>query len=228
MRKICLVFLILLTACKALPDTKSVSILEMSSCKLPCWNDIIAGQTTQDELLKILENSAVVDQRSIQNVNQPWNIFDNQILFSFERSWILNQQPKIRSYAYITDNKVSELTICGELGISMGDIVSEIGEPESIISGDNVSGDRTVILISSQKGIQYRYSTNPGLNELQYEISQSTEIDCFTLFDPNLYEKMLEAKRFSNGYYNAEETLRVMYPWNGYGNLDEKYPPRQP
>jgi len=43
-----------------------------------------------------------------------------------------------------------------------------------------------------------------------------------------LYEKMLEAKFFSSGSYNAEETLKVMYPWDGYGSLDEKYPPRQP
>ena len=50
------------------------------------------------------------------------------------------------------------------------------------------------------------------MNELEYVINPDVKISCFTLFDPSLYEKLLEAKRFSNGYYNAKETLRVMYP----------------
>jgi hypothetical protein len=102
--------------------------------------------------------------------------------------------------------------------------VEAVGEPEYIISGNDIGGGRTIILIDSQNGVDYSYTTE--LNNL--EITADTPIDCVQSFDPSLFEKMLDAKLFSSGYYNAEETMKVWYPWDGYGNLDEKYPPRQP
>ncbi len=102
--------------------------------------------------------------------------------------------------------------------------MKEVGEPEYIISGNDVGGGRTVILIYPQKGVDYSFTTE--LSNL--EITPETQIDCIHLFDISYYETLLEAGFFSSGYYNAEETMRVWYEWDGYGNLDEKYPPRQP
>ena len=195
---------------------------------MPCWNNIVAGETTEDELLATLENLPEIDPKSIQNTNQAWSIFDNQIFFSFRQGWTLSQRPKLRGYAYTTNSILSELIICGDTKTSIGAIAKQAGEPENIISGDNVTGDRAVILVNSKKGLAYWYSTDPKLDEMHYEIGPETKVGCLALFDSDLYQEMLEAKEFSNGYYNAEETLRVWYPWDGYGNLDEKYPPRQP
>jgi hypothetical protein len=166
-----------------------------------------------------------IDQKSIQNENRPdESIFDNKILFSFHQGWTLSQRPKIEGESRISNDVVSDLIICGEIKTSMGQLVEVVGEPETIISGNNFYGGRTIILTNSQNGVSYWYTTE--LNNL--EITPDTQIECLKIFDPLLYEKMLEAKFFSNGYYNAEETLKVWYPWDGYGNLDEKYPPRQP
>jgi hypothetical protein len=222
MKKLILLIVLFIVSCGK--SSSEISILDRSNCKLPCWNGIVAGQTTEDELLKILGNLPDIDQASIQNSNQPWNIFDNQIFFSFQQGWRLSQRPKLRGEVYITNKRVSELTLCGEINTTMGALVETIGEPEHIISGNNIGGGRTVILTNSRKGVSFSFTTE--LDSL--EITPSTQIDCIRIFDPALYEKMLDARFFSNGYYNAEETLRVWYPWNGYGNLDEKYPPRQP
>ena len=222
MKKLVMLICLFIVACGSSSD--EVSILDRSTCKLPCWNDVVAGQTTEDELLNILENLADVDPETIWNTNQAWNIFDDQVYFSFRQGWTLSQRPILRGEAYITNDTVSELILCGEINTSMGELTEQIGEPEGIVSGNNFYGGRTVILIDSQDGVSYWYTTD--LDKL--EINSDTSIDCLKIFDPSLYEEMLEAKFFSAGYYNAEETLRVMYPWDGYGNLDEKYPPRQP
>jgi hypothetical protein len=223
MKKLILLAFLFVVACGTSSDESS--ILDKSSCNLPCWNNIVAGQTTEAELLKILENLPDIDQKSIQNENRsPESIFGNKILFSFHQGWTLNQRPKIEGESRISNNTVSDLIICGEIKTSIGELVEVVGEPENIISGDNFYGGRTVILTNPQNGVSYWYTTE--LNNL--EITPDTQIDCLKIFDPLLYEEMLEAKFFSNGYYNAEETLKVWYPWNGYGNLDEKYPPRQP
>ncbi len=222
MKNLILLVFLFIVACGT--SSSKSSILDKSSCKLPCWNDIVAGQTTESELLEIIENLPDIDPESIQNNNRPWDIFDNQIFFSFRQGWTLEQRPKLRGYVDIADGIVSVLMFCGEINTTIGALVEKVGEPEFIISGNNIGGGRTVIMTNSQKGVSFSYTTE--LSKL--EMTPDTQIDCVQLFDPSMYEKMLEAKLFSAGYYNAEETLKVMYPWNGYGNLDEKYPPRQP
>ena len=222
MKKIFLLILFFVTACGK--SSTEASILDKSSCRLPCWNDIVPGQTTEDDLLKTLGNLPDIDQASLKNTHQRWNIFDNQIFFSFRQGWTLSQRRKLRGEAHITNPMVSDLIICGEIQTSMGKIVEEIGEPEHIISGNNIPGGRTVILINSESGVQYWFTTELD----NVEITSNTPIDCVGIFDPSMYEKMLGAGLLSNGDYNAEETLKVWYPWNGYGNLDELYPPRQP
>ncbi|MCL4275402.1 MAG: hypothetical protein KJZ77_16135 [Anaerolineales bacterium] len=222
MKRLILFFFLLIVACGSLPD--EYSILDRSNCVLPCWNGITAGQTTEKELLEILKGLPDIDQKTIKITNEPWNIFDNQTFFSFHQNWSLNQAPRLQGYVYIINNEVSKLAFCGEIKTSVGDIIEQIGEPENIISGNNFYGGRTVILVHPSKGVSFSYTTELD----QLEINSDTQISCLEIFDPLLYKEMLEAKFFSNGYYNTEETLRVMYPWDGYGNLDEKYPPRQP
>ncbi len=222
MKKFVLLICLFIVACQS--TSNEMSILDKSTCKLPCWNGVFAGQTTEDELLNILENLPDIDPETIRNTNQAWNIFDDQIYFSFRQGWTFSQRPKLRGEAYITNKRVSELTLCGGINTSMGTLIEVLGKPDHVISGNNFYGGRTVILIDSQNGISYWYTTDLD----QLEIAPDTSIDCINLFDLSLYETMLDAKFFSNGYYNAEQTKKVWYLWDGYGNLDEKYPPRQP
>src|SRR5690242_2110352 len=83
MKKAMLLLFLFIGACGN-PSAK-MSILDKSDCGLPCWNEIVAGQTTEDEILKILENLPDIDSQSIRNNNQTWDIFDNQITFSFRQ-----------------------------------------------------------------------------------------------------------------------------------------------
>ena len=226
MKKIYILILLLRSACTSKSD--DTSILDKSSCKLPCWNNITVGQTSRDEVTEYIKNSDDIDQESLQITDHSSDIFDQKIFFSSRQGWMTNQSSDIRFEIYLVGNIVGELVICGELNTSIIDIVSEIGEPENITSGDNLVGNRTVILIHPQQGISYSYDTSKLPEETEYEITPEVEVDCLNFFDPTLYVELMDMGVFSGGHYNAEETLRVMYPWDGYGNVDEKYPPRQP
>jgi hypothetical protein len=223
MKKLGLLFLLLiLTACSDSKDQQS--ILDRSNCAFPCWNGIVVGETTKTELLTILGALPDIDQESIEITDASDNVFDNNIYFSFLQGWTLSQRPKIDGYLDITDDKVGALTFCGEINMTIGELAEQVGEPENIISGNDIGGGRTAILTLPAEGIAFWHTAE--LSNL--EITPDTQIDCLEFFDPSLYHVMLEIGSFSAGYYNAEETLRVMYSWDGYGNLDEKYPPRQP
>jgi hypothetical protein len=226
MRKIYILILLLVSACSS--KSNDISILAKSSCKLPCWNNIVAGQTTRAEFTQFIETSADINRQSIQIDENPRKIFDSRIFFSFDPGSVLNKKPSIQADARVSNNIISQLIMCGELHTAISDITEQIGEPESIISGDDLDGNRNIILINPTIGISYWYTTDRSLGKAQYEMSPETAVDCLNLFDPTLYEEMMEVGLFSMGHYNAKETLRVMYPWDGYGNIDEKYPPRQP
>ncbi len=100
MKKLILLFFLLITACVS-SSADEKSILDKSSCILPCWNGVVAGKTTEAELLQVLEHLPYIDQKSIEITNEPWNIFDNQIFFSFLQDWTLEQRPKLRGEIYI-------------------------------------------------------------------------------------------------------------------------------
>lgn len=217
-----LMILFLITSCVS--KENDISILEKSNCKFPCWNGIIVGETTEDTLLGILSGLPMINQSSIKYNKQPKGLFDNQILFSFNQNWSLWQNPNLQGDVDIKDNIVATLVFCGKINTTVNQLVELFGEPEYIISGNAIGGGRTVILIDSKNGISYWFTAD--LRKL--EILPTTEVGCIHLFDLSFYEKMLDVGFFSAGYYNAEETMRVWYEWDGYGNLDEKYPPRQP
>jgi hypothetical protein len=220
-KKIILLIFLFVTACSVSPDEES--ILDKSSCDLPCWNGIIPGQTTEAEFLEILQNLPNIDAGTIKDqMTSQGNIFNNLIFFSFQHGWTLSQRPKLHGVARIINNTVSSFSICGEINTSMDRLVEQVGEPEHIISGNNFYGGRLVILINEKMGVNYSYTAD--LDKL--EITPETRIECIDTFDPSISEKMLEAGYFSNGDYNAEQTLSAWYSWEGYGNLDEKYPPR--
>src|SRR5688572_15029166 len=183
-----LIWLIILvtTACSVSADKQS--ILDKSSCALPCWNGIIPGQTTEADLLEILKTLPDIDTDAIQIQNRQGDIFDRLIFFSFRQEWTLSQRPSLHGQASIINNTVSVFTICGAINTSMDQLVEGIGEPEYIISGNNIGGGRTVILTNSQKGFSFSFTTE--LDNLK--ITPITPIDCIDIFDPSLYEKMLD------------------------------------
>jgi hypothetical protein len=223
MKKLYLLSLLLiLVACSNMEDQKS--ILNSSDCAFPCWNGIVAGETTEAELLTILRALPDIDQESIEITDASGSVFDKNVFFSFRQGWIFEQRPKIRGYADIADNKLGALAFCGEINTQMGELIEVVGEPENIISGNDIGGGRTAILTLPSVGVSFWYTAELA----NLDITSDTQIDCLESFDPSLYNEMLEAKRFSAGYYNAEDTLKIMYRWDGYGNLDKKYPPRQP
>ena len=214
------VLIILISSCT--PSSQNqVSILENSNCDLPCWNNIVPGKTSEKDAIEIISNLAIVNKNSVNILNEHWNTFDSRVTFS------LNGTKGI-SEIYTGGGIVKSLWVCDNLNTTIGDITARIDEPEIIISGGSIAGGRDVILINRTRGVSYFYNTDGLSKEVEFEIMPEVLVECLILFDPTFFIELMDAGMFSMGHYNAEETLRVMYPWSGYGNLDNKYPPRQP
>jgi hypothetical protein len=218
MKKLPLLLLFVITACSLVAP--EISILDNPTCDLPCWNDIAPGKTSQPETLQIIANLEGIDKDKTNVLNAPWLIFNKRIWFYLYTDSSL-ARVQTDGAVYFIDDKVAALLLQRNIGRTFGEIVELVGEPESIISMITVGGDVAIAIVPS-KGVVLEFY--PKSDKLQAE----TRIDAMMFFDTSHYEELLDAGMFSLGEYDANETRKIMYPWKGYGSIEELYPPRFP
>lgn len=195
-----------------------------SNCEMPCWNGIIPGKTSTEELLTILDNLSWVDKKSIAMINVPWKIYDNEIYFSLDPNWLKWYESAIEVEAFIKNGKVVIVSFYGKTRVPIGEIIRKYGMPEGVVTVGSHRGEPIINAIIASKGIAFI----SVINTTDMDITEETPITGLVLFDPALYQAILGTGIFSDGNFTAEQTMKIMYPWNGYGNIDEKYPLRNP
>lgn len=231
MKKLFILVLFLASSCTT--SSSDVLILSESTCELPCWYNVVPGETTKEEYIQYIEDIPTNGLQPSINVidGTTLTLFDGVVTYKVESGWFLNRRLEFWIQAWWTsDNIIRYVDMCSDedLNTTISDLINKTGEPEFIISGGNRLGGKDIILINSLKGISYWYQTNQQIQNIETNISPDIKIRCLEIFDTKMYGDLMEVGLFSMGFYNTEETLKVMYPWDGYGNLDEKYPPRQP
>lgn len=213
-----LFLVLILTSCTILG--KQPSVLEDSNCEAPCWNGIVVGVTAGEEMLAILRELPIVDQNIA--MLSSWKIYDGGLNFYLYPSGFYKHNVIV--YSQFIQGKVAEISFCGDPGISFGDIVERVGEPKNIIIIGSPSGGSFVTAINEDIGIRFTYDTANIPKHLRAEIAPEIPIKCLIYFAPEFYDEMLEAGSFSAGHLNAEQTLKAIRPWVGYGDLNQYIP----
>lgn len=218
--------LIPLAACRPTP----VPILSNPSCEPPCWKNIRPGETTKEETVSRLQELREVDPTTITLNGKSWNIFEDAIYFNFKES-------KLEGRVYINNGKVSVIEIfCEggnkELDVTFDEAVNELGEPEYIINVSISGGlplapstSYIVTAIQPDRGFLFDYDTRYLPKAQKAELRPENKLRVIGLFDPAFFNHLLEAGFFSLGRLDASETRKYWIPWDGYGNIAEKYPP---
>jgi hypothetical protein len=197
-----------------------VSILDHPKCELPCWNNIIPGETTYSEALQIVSNLDGIDPGKTEDLGAPWDIFSQQIWFYLYTDGSLAKDQTLGAL-YFIDNKAAMLLLDDNIGRTFGELVEMTGVPEFIVSTYHPGGD-SVIAINPAQGVAFEFKAKRD------NLEQDTKIESLMLFDPAHYQNLLETGMFSWSQYNGEETMEVAYPWKGYGSIEELYPLRMP
>ncbi len=218
-----LTILILIVGCK--PTNKQLSIFSSSPCQLPCWQDIYPGKTTKGEVINILSKLDFVDIETIVTRGEPWSIFDDGVIATL-------QSGKIKTEIYFKGDQVSLIGLSGNIDMEFSQAIQNLGEPKYIINTPMSGGmplaptsSFYIVAIDPEQGYEFSFDTRDLPNKLKNEIQPETMLSRISFFDPNDYEKILNAGIFSTPYLTGEETLRFMTPWSGYGSILEKYPP---
>ena len=203
-------------------NSTSFSILEGSTCELPCWNNIVPAGTSEKEFLDVITKLKYVDQESIGEINISSKNYDKVVSLLIGPS--KNQGSAVEVHVYIKNNTVIAINFLGETGLSVGYLILTTGEPQYLLSMTLPGNYNVTTLLNESQGLAYEHASYQGAIKL----NENSSITGLFLYPSNLYNELMDEGFFSMGLYNRNESLSIMYPWDGYGNIAEKYPPRQP
>jgi len=146
------IFLLLLFITSCSVTSPNVSIMDNPKCDLPCWNNIIPGETTQPDTLQIISGLDGLNQGKTVVINQPWKIFNKRIWFYLYTDPSL-AKVQTDGAVYFIDDKVVALSLQRNIGRTFGEMMELTGEPESIVSMPFADGGTVVMAIIPTKGI---------------------------------------------------------------------------
>ena len=179
-------FLLILLVSACTPSAANItSVLTISECELPCWNDITPGVTTTEEAKQILEKTAGIGANNIDTYNTSPRI---RFSLSLETPCV---NRKTLGRVESLDGNVIELQLMENLHIVIGDVVQRIGEPEYVISTPFIGGGNNFVVIYPDKGVAFYIPYDTEV------VESGTQIISLILFDPTDLDRWLDMASFS-------------------------------
>ncbi|HLO34121.1 MAG TPA: hypothetical protein VK249_33560 [Anaerolineales bacterium] len=229
MKTLLVIILLVLTACSPIPTTKpgEHSILADSNCTLPCWHGITPGSTTKQELLQVLSGLPLVNQDSITVTRSVNEAFDEYVEFTMGEGPVYLKQdqgaPLKQDYVWsgtaaLRNDRVLEIDLRGDLGLTFGGLVDRFGEPTYLIPSPTPGLHIWVEALDPSKGLDFGYRAD----DEDSEITPGTPITGILLFDPASYQELTAHQTFlyqAHGPRQIEAQL-----WKGYGKIRMYWP----
>jgi hypothetical protein len=189
-----------------------------SNCKPPCWNGLVPGQLNEDSVRAILSGLPLVDQNSAENkegqdyANEHW----------FYRILTGGESLVVR----LRDNRVHFVSLQRAHADTIADIVSWLGEPESVYARYVGPEDIKlhIDLLYPSKGVVYTAKSTP----LASEIGPTGKLDTGRLDPDAIIETAMFASPGSVQSMLADLgqnpiviqcVLSNAQPWTGYGTI---------
>lgn len=211
--------IVFVSACQS----RSLTLLPMLSdntCEPPCWANIHPGETTETDVRNILQNISSVEKGSV--FSSPFLGFDG-IFWSFSEGgegYVLLQNGTVwlLSFSNSDPNK--------GLNFTLAQAIEKYGEPENLFSAFNpdIPNWGGITFFYPEKGVDFSYSSQIENKKYQGVLRPETPISSITYYSPEEYKEIFDKFFVGKLEWTEEEVNRSIYPWNGYGNISEKYP----
>jgi hypothetical protein len=198
-----------LLACSS--KQKQLDIFKSSSCNLPCWNGIILGQTTEQDLLLILKDLQVVNKKSIGAITAS-GVFESRISFRIGEKRDDGQYPGF-AFMYIKNGKVASMEFVGGFELTIDEIIGMFGEPDYVYTTYSHNGDVDLRFFMPKKGAVAILTKTR--NNAVISTAETLEI-----IDPNLYSAVIQS------IYTFDGDSTPFYQWVGFGDVYDTYPPK--
>jgi hypothetical protein len=224
MKRIFLMVMFFLVSCTSTitkTPTES-SIIEESRCVLPCWHGIVIGKTTKQEFLEILSNLPIVNQGTITIIDSK-AYFDERVTFTMGTGQIIHgadnggdvkMDHQWRGEVAILNDKVERIWLAGDLGLTLQQMFDIFGPPTYAIPSFESGGYIWIKLITPAQGVALDFRAE----SIESELTPDTKIEILDIFNPDLYDEMVNNAQFKFAIANSVEDMEH-FAWNGYGKI---------
>jgi hypothetical protein len=226
MKKYCFTIIILMiVGLLTLGCQAKESLVFDNTCVAPCWRQIQPGKTTEKEVSDLLAGFPDIKAHKVvhsffANTNSPY--------LTFELPSNLNVT------IGLIEDRVAFIQFDDQNGIAtFGNCVQRFGAPEFVVQSSIIGPGIPIgpteglhtwfYALNKDKGIIYGYDTYRyfGKNTVLAPTTMATEIE---FYDVDSYETLLKNYLLINVDPSENFSSENLYPWAGYGNLDELYP----
>lgn len=177
-------------------------------CSLPCWADIVPGESTESDVRKIEANIPEID-----NDQTAWrtNWITNDLVFL----WRFIESEVHRGEISIKNELVEAIYIGGGYKVPLEYMVTNYGDPDYVIIGNRITpgplgaGYQNQVNLIYKEGLIIRLQ--PNKNAI---IKPNTKIDSAIFFYPELIDEIINTW-ISGGLLGEIKK----WDWQGYGKF---------
>ncbi|MBK6792509.1 MAG: hypothetical protein IPG80_08175 [Anaerolineales bacterium] len=188
-------------------EDRGESILKNITCLPPCWEGVIPGETSKQELMTILysiekNNDSIIDHdEGLGN----WDDIVSIYLYS---------QYGQKINFFIVEDMVVEISFSHKLYITLNEVIEILGEPDWIYPGLGHNGS-ILIIIYEKEAVALLHQMESGLF-VERDLVPQSEIVEMSFFNS------IEA--IEKNVVTRDDLEKYGYRWAGYGDVDKKYP----
>lgn len=190
------------------PRQITYNFLQDEPCKLPCWENIVPGESTQLEALNLLIEGSLID-RSARYLG--------------DGSLFLITQNEDRVHIYFSEGIVQQIDFDPSVSLVLGDFIETFGSPEKVHM--LVDGEHQLCMVG------YVYYPQHGLLISAGECVDFNQADTFKdgnalpdtpVFSLSFVEVSANAQQMFQSFRRGqrvriEEAPQKWVDWNGYG-----------
>ena len=208
-----------ITACQN-PIPQQSTVITDQTCLPPCWNNITPGLTTANEAETILRNADTGDPQSVvREINTIDGWYDTIYWRwqDFSRGYLLLQNDTVWLLSF-SENE-------GRSTETLSQAIEKYGEPEFVFSMLDTNNPRwgEIMFEYPQQGLIFSYVSHDEEEMYRTVLRPETPISIIVYFSPEDYQRF-QATFSPPQEWTQKEILGSQYPWNGYGNISDKYP----
>ena len=172
-------------------------------CEPPCWQQIIPGKSTFEDIKKQVPEIEGVDENSIF-------IDENEILYDVCIRWEFIEDGQVGEVC-VLDQTVPFIGLVGDFGLTLEKALSIYGEPDQLVYSWQAVGDPValrVVLFYLEKGLVISFKQS-DLDTITLE--PENKIDYILFYDLALYPEIV-----TRLIVEKEDLEEHQMEWSGY------------
>ncbi len=202
------------------PPPLDMSLLTGEPCEPPCWQGLIPGESTEEDVAEFMSTTRFVDTRSVRRGSYTRSTRGGEEVAGVTIHWRSSAGLlSTCNYFSIEEGVLKYITICPYRGVTLGRLIDRYGPPEKYIARRPISGPLyyDVTLFYPTHG----FTVDLVLPYEDGALQPESSVADVWYFRAAPLERFIELAREAGVYSGTpNKTLEALSDWPGYGPIE--------